>query len=96
MWYGLCNTKAEVVVSGDVIPFPGTQACSPIGHVTRIGDWARVSTGEPSVDKALAKSNEHVDKMTRMYEMLAEARLPSPLPPVRGHAATAKGRGRLE
>ena len=82
-------------MSGDVIPFPGTQVCSPIGHMIRIGDWARVSTGEPSVDEALAKSSEHMDKMTRMYERLAEGRRPSPLPPVRGHAATAKGRGRL-
>lgn len=56
-------------------------------------DLARVKTGKPSVDKALAKSRKHMDQMGKMYEVLAERSRPSPLPPVRGRAPIAKRRG---
>lgn len=56
-------------------------------------DLSRVKTGKATVDKALANSRKHMDKMSRIYETLAEGGRPSPLPPVRGQAATARSRG---
>ena len=43
-------------------------------------DLSRLKTGNASVDKALAKSGNHVEKMSRMYETMADDNRPTPLP----------------
>lgn len=56
-------------------------------------DLSRLKTGMPSVDKALAQSRKHMDRMSKVYETLAEGVRPTPLPPTRGRAETARSRG---